>query len=259
MADGDVRTRIDESVGHIWLARPTKRNALNGRTFESLIRILTQWREDAAVRAITLRGEGDAFCSGADLDDFRRMLDAGALGQRAFQPLMEELIAAFRRLGKPCVAGVHGVAFAGAMALVLLSDIVIAADEARFGLPEIKVGIWPLAVSVLLSRAVGSRRAMELMLSGEPFDARRAEALGIATQVVPAATLASTVEATARKLAGQSASAMRIGRDTLVAIDSMSIGEAMALMREATVPLFQTPDAREGITAFLERRKPRWT
>jgi enoyl-CoA hydratase/carnithine racemase len=258
-ADGEVRTEVADSVGHIWLTRPGKRNALNHRSFESLTRTLVAWREDPAVRAVTLSGEGESFCSGADLDDFHRMLDADALAQRGFQTLMEDLIVAFRRLGKPCVAGVQGVAFAGGMALVLLSDLVIAAEDAKFGLPEIKVGIWPLAVSVLLSRAVGTRRAMELMLSGDPFDAHRAETLGIVTRVVPAPELTQAVGDIARKLARQSASAMRIGHDTLMAIDSMTIGEAMALMREATVPLFQNPDAREGITAFLERRKPRWT
>lgn len=259
MADGSVESRVAGGVGHIWLARPGKRNALNEETFRSLTRTLVAWRDDPAVRVVTLRGRGDAFCSGADLDDFRRMLDAGALAQREFQPLMEDLIVAFRRVGKPCVAGVQGVALAGATALVLSCDFAIAAEDARFGLPEIKVGIWPLAVSVLLARAVGPRTAMRLMTTGEFVDARRAESLGIVSQVVAAGQVDAAVEELAARLADQSASAIRVGRDTLMAIESMTVSEGMAVVREATVSLFQTADAREGISAFLERRRPRWT
>lgn len=259
MSDGDVKTTVQASVGNIWLARPAKRNALNVRAIESLIAVLKGWKNDPTIRAITLRGEGAAFCSGADIGHLRHLLDGGVTAQRQFLPLMEELILAFRQVGKPCIAGVHGNAYAGGFVLVLLCDVVIATEDSRFSVPEIKIGMWPLAVSVLLKRVVGSRKALDIMLFGDPFDAADAERLGIVTRLVAADKLESEVEATAARLASQSASTMRIGRDALLAMDSMSIEQSMALMRELMPVLMATPDAREGISAFLEHRVPTWS
>lgn len=259
MSDRNVGTSDAEGVHTISIEREDKRNALNRATLVELEAAFALAAERSEVRVIVLRGAGNrAFCAGADLaevlghaslEESRRHFDGVARVMRAME-----------RAPQPVIARVPGFALAGGCGLAVAADFTVAAESAVFGLPEIGLGLLPLMVSVPVLRAVGSRKVLiDLLLTGRRVGAAEARELGLATRVVPDADLDAEVAALAEQLAGLSPLTLRLGKEAVYTMAEMEAGAALTYLRDAVVLTSRTEDAREGIAAFFEKRKPRWT
>jgi enoyl-CoA hydratase/carnithine racemase len=207
---------------------------------------------------IVLRGAGErAFCAGADL---KGVGDRGTtLQARESFGGLARILERMARMRTPVIAQVHGYALAGGCGLAAGSDIVVAADDAVFGLPEIKVGLLPLIVMAPILRAVGRKRGLLMILSGEPVAAREAFEMGLVSRLVARAELESTVSALARTLAGYSPTALGLAKEAAAMVPDMEYGAALRYLRELITLVALSDDAREGIAAFFEKRAPRWT
>jgi methylglutaconyl-CoA hydratase len=245
-----------EAVAHITLYRPEKRNALDGATVDELTRALAQCETDGVTRVILLRGAGPDFCAGADLAQLERIAE-GADPLENLDDAMQlgELFVRMRRAPVPIIAAVQGNAIAGGAGLATAADAIIAADDAIFGYPEVHLGFVPAMVMALLRRSVGEKVAFDLTTSGRRFTADEGKRLGLVTEVVPTAELAERAETYARETAKKSASALRLIKRLLYGIDGMSFEDAIARGAEVNVLARSTPDCREGVRRFLERRR----
>ena len=245
-----------QGIGWITLNRPDKLNALNPDVFKALAEALEALeRSDSAAVGI-LHGAGRAFAAGADIQDY---VDISVEGYRAFMDIGREPTDMIERLDKPVIAAVQGFALGGGFELVLACDLVIAADNARFGLPEPKLGLAPGGGGTQrLPRRVGRTRALGMLLTGRFLSAAEAHEWGLVNCVVSKEELLDTAAETAAAVAAMGPEALavikRVVRDGLD--EPLTIG--LTLEQEATAPLIVTDDAREGIAAFVEKRVPRF-
>jgi enoyl-CoA hydratase/carnithine racemase len=249
---------VAEGVAHVTLNRPEVRNALDEALLRELESTLRRLEDDPAARVVVLRGAGDrAFCAGADL---KKVVDRGTtLQARESFGGLGRILEHMARMRTPVIAQVHGHALAGGCGLAAGADIVVAADDATFGLPEIKVGLLPLIVMAPILRAVGPKRGLLMILTGEPVSAREAYEMGLVSRVVPRCELAGTVDALARTLAGYSPTALGLGKEAAGMVPDMEYGAALRYLRELITLVALSDDAREGIAAFFEKRPPRFT
>jgi enoyl-CoA hydratase/carnithine racemase len=214
-------------------------------------------KADDAVRVVVLTGAGDrAFCAGADLGG---IADPGEAAAHDGRGLLAALFADMWGLGKPTIARVRGFALAGGFGLALACDLVIAADDAKFGTPEIDVGLWPFMITVPLIRAIPPKRVLELMMTGRRVDAAEAERIGFVTRVVPAAELDEAVDQLAATLASKSPIVMRWGRDSFYRALDLTSDDALAYLQAMLTVTSHTDDTAEGVAAFAEKRVPRWS
>jgi enoyl-CoA hydratase/carnithine racemase len=242
---------------NIIINRPDKRNALNSATIAELVRAFEESQQDPAVRVIVLSGAGDkAFCAGADLAETQQTVNEY---QRYVQ--RENFVGLFEmlpKLGKPVIASVQGLALAGGCGLAASCDFVIASEAARFGTPEINVGLFPMMISAVLIRNLGRKKAFDLMFTGRQIDAHEAERIGLVTRVVPAGQLTAEVDRLAEDLAGKSPAIIKLGKDALYNADQMPFSEALHYLSSMLTMSILTEDSKEGLTAFVEKRKPEW-
>jgi enoyl-CoA hydratase/carnithine racemase len=258
MSDEELLHEVTDGVARLTLNRPERRNALSWSLIESLRAAVRAARDDPEVRVVLLRGAGDrAFCAGADLTGMRA--DAGYAEIHRARGELAGLFDDLWRLGKPTIAAVQGYCLAGGFGLALSCDLVVAADDATFGTPEIDVGLWPYMITVPLCRSMPPKRALELMMTGRRIDAAEADRMGFLTRVVPVEQLVPTVDELAATLAGKSPSVMRLGRDSFYAVWDQSASDALALLHPMLTVTTELEDAAEGIAAFIEKRPPRWT
>jgi enoyl-CoA hydratase/carnithine racemase len=238
------------------LDRPAARNALSADLMSDLRRALAAADAEARVRAICITGSGEqAFCSGMDL------VLAGAArgngvgpeqGARDYAALLVDVA----RIGKPVVAAVNGAAMGGGMGLLAACDLAVAAEDARFGTPEVEVGLFPYMALAPLSRCVGRRVALELALTGRRIDAAEARAIGLVNRVVPRAALQGAASELLEQLAQKSPTALRLGRRAFYATQDLPYeAQLEALCAQFSLNAVSA-DAAEGIAAFLEKRKP---
>ena len=256
----EVLYDVTGSVGRVTINRPERRNALTWDTVRLLREAMAEARDDAAVRVVVLTGAGDrAFCAGADLG----MVPAagssqdgggGGGGPADFGGLFTDLWS----LGKPTVARVRGYALAGGFGLAVACDLVVAADDAVFGAPEIDVGLWPFVASVPLVRAMPPRRALELMMTGRRVGADEGERLGFVNRVVPVSELDAAVDELTGLLAAKPPGAMGRGRDSFYATTDLSADEALVRLHPLLSEALATEEAAEGAAAFAAKRPPRW-
>lgn len=255
----EARLRVergDDGVAVVTLNRPDKRNALDDRTVAELDHALAGFDEDDDVRVVLLRGAGPDFCAGADLAQLEKVAaGAGPLENLADARRLGALLIRMRRARMPIVAAVHGHAFAGGAGLASACDLVLASESARFGYPEVKLGFVPAMVMALLRRAVGEKVAFELVTSGEPIDAARARELGLVNRVLPDDGFEAASLEYVRELAGRSASAVQLSKRLLYGMDGLSFEEAIGRGAEINVLARMTPDTRDGVRAFLEKKK----
>ncbi len=242
----------DGRLLRLTLGRPEKRNALNVSLCRELVDAFRSADRDREVGAILLDAEGPAFSSGMDLDE---VLRPDAAGNAAIH---EELFTSGARISKPIVAAVQGAALAGGTGLVANAHIAVAADDARFGLTEMRLALWPYFVFRAVKAAVGERRAVELSLTARMFGAAEALALGLVHMVAPAADLPEQAAAIARRLADASPEAIGGGLDYVRRSRGMNWEEAGRLAAELRARNFASADFTEGIRAFREKRPPRW-
>jgi enoyl-CoA hydratase/carnithine racemase len=252
-----VRTERRGPALWITIAREERRNAINPDVIEGIHAAVRAAGTDASLRAIVLTGAGSkAFCAGADL----------SRGTGVFADVLDEPTTDFGRLartvrgvGLPIIGRINGDCVAGGMGLMALCDLVIASDNARFGLPEAKVGVFAMQVLVYLRRMLHPRHVNELCLTGDLIDAVRAREMGIANEVVPYEQLDARVEGLVARLSVMSPVATRRGKTAIAAMEAMGFHEALAFAEAQITIASRTDDAREGLAAFNEKRKPRWT
>lgn len=258
MSEPVLLEELTGGVARLTLNRPEARNALNAALLGELEAALRRLEAEPTARVIVLRGAGErAFCAGADL---KHVGDRGTtLQARESFGGLARILEHMARMRTPVIAQVHGYALAGGCGLAAGSDIVMAADDAVFGLPEIKVGLLPLIVMAPILRAVGRKRAMLMILSGEPVSAPEALEMGLVSRVVPRAELDAAVGTLARTLAGYSPTALGLAKEAAATAPDMEYGAALRYLRELITLVALSDDAREGIAAFFERRPPRFT
>ncbi|MFC0242426.1 enoyl-CoA hydratase/isomerase family protein [Rhodopseudomonas telluris] len=249
---------IEKRDQALWITinRPDKRNAINAGVVEGITRGWKQAHDDPSVRVIVLTGAGDkAFCAGADLQS------TGAAFSFDFsKPNVDyaDLLRLAQNSTKPSIARVNGTCMAGGMGLLCMTDMAIAADNVQFGLPEVKVGVFPMQVMSLLQDIAPRRLIAEWSLTGEPFDAAAARDAGLLNYVVPAPELDVKVEWLVKRLTDKSPTAIRRGKYAMRAIAAMSFDESIAYTESQIALLAMTEDAKEGLKAFAEKRKPVW-
>ena len=248
-----VRSSRQDARLVLTIDRPERRNALNADVIRALQEALDQTRSDNTIRAVVLTGEGDeAFCAGADLGAGAFEFDY-AMPTNAYAALLRTA----RTLDVPLIARVNGACMAGGMGLLAMCDLAIAAPHAVFGLPEAKVGVFPMQVLAVLQAQVPQRFLTQLCLTGDPITAARALDIGLVTEV--ADDLDDAVERLLSRLVANSPTALRRGLYAMKVMRSMSFEEAIAFGEGQIGLLAMTQDAREGIAAFKDKRTPQWT
>jgi enoyl-CoA hydratase/carnithine racemase len=255
----DIRVELADGVARLTIDREAQRNALSWDAIAALRALVAQAKDDPAVRVVVLTGAGDrAFCSGADLGGMATAADADPAATHAARGELAGLFTDLWALGKPTIARVRGYALAGGFGLALACDLVVAADDAVFGTPEIDVGLWAHQITVPLVRSMPPKRALELMMTGRRVDAAEADRIGFVTRVVATDELDAAVDELAATLAAKSPTAMRLGRDGFYATLDLAAADALAVLHPLLTITASTADAAEGIAAFREKRPPQW-
>jgi enoyl-CoA hydratase len=253
-----LQYRLDcVGVATIALDRPATRNALSEALLAELEAALLAARDNPAVRVVVLASTHETvFSSGADLSGFAA--DAPAIARYLGAGRFPRIFRLLGALGKPSICAASGHVLAGALGLALACDLIIAKDSARFGTPEINVGLFPFMVMALAYRNVPSKKATELLLLGEQISADEAERLGFVNRVVPAGEFDAAVADWASKLAAKSPLMLRLGKDAIFRQQDMAFADALEYLQAQLGLAFSTADLAEGISAFLEKREPVW-
>lgn len=243
----EVLSELTNNVLVITLNRPEAGNALNGALSEGLSNALTEAAENDDVRTIVVTGAGEKiFCAGMDLKAFAAGEDIAKIGMG---------FAALRNCKKPLIAAVNGHALAGGFEVVMMCDLVVAVDSARFGIPEVKRGLFAAGGGVRLPARIPLAVALEMGLTGDPIDAARAKELGLINQVVPAAELRDAALALAARVSANGPLAVQATKQLM--LDEIGNGNP-SLMGELQKKVFTSEDAKEGATAFAQKRAPEW-
>jgi 3-hydroxypropionyl-coenzyme A dehydratase len=247
----------DTGVATIAMDQPDTRNALSDELLDDLLAAFRAAREAEDVRCVVLTSTHETtFSAGGNLAQFAA--DVPLVHKHAGTERFPRLFTLIGELGKPVLCAVNGHCLAGAMGLALACDLVVAADTATFGTPEINVGLFPFMVTALMTRNVPRKKAAELMLLGDRVDAAEAERLGLVNRVVPRVELAAAVDDWAGRLAAKSPVLMKLGKDALWRQGDMAFEDALDLLRAQLTIAFSTEDIQEGVRAFFDKREPQW-
>ena len=250
----DIVTEHAGSILRVQLNRPTKRNAMTSAMYLALAGILNEAANDENTRVVLWHGAGESFCAGNDIEDFLK--NPPGPGESPQAQLMHALI----DFDKPLIAAVQGAAIGGGTTMLLHCDFVYAGKSAKFQMPFINLALVPeFGSSSIVPARMGHIRAAELVLLGSPYDARRALELGLVTQVVPDQDLLSTATTTAQKLAANPAGALQASKRLMKQPSRKQIKAAMKAENEEFSAQVRSADAKEALTAFLEKRKPDFT
>ncbi len=245
-----------EHVRCIKLNRPHKRNAIDLKTAQALAGALSQAEHDPKVRAIILSGEGDkVFCAGADLQGFLKQKRAGISKITA---LFGKIFLQMHQMGTPVIAAVNGIAVGGGFGLMLSSDLVVLSSEATIGTPEVKRGLFPAIISRMIYEQLPAKFANELIMTGELIIPEKALKLGLCNEIVPPEQVLQQALLLAGKLASYSGSVMSLGKKAVLKQKDMSFEDAIMFLQEVLAQNIALDDTREGMMAFMEKRKPNW-
>jgi enoyl-CoA hydratase len=255
MAYENLRIERADAVATVWVDRPKALNALNSATLRELGAAFAELASDATLRAVILTGSGEkAFVAGADIAQMSGLTPEQG---RQFAALGHEVFEQIERLPVPVLAAVNGFALGGGCELALACDLIYASERARFGLPEVGLGVIPgFGGTQRLQRTVGRHRARELVLTGEMIDAAKAKEVGLALEVLPADQLLARCREVAQKIASRGPLAIRAAKRVVSAGGDVSQAAGAAIEREAFGLLFGTEDQREGMAAFAGKRPP---
>jgi enoyl-CoA hydratase len=254
---GEVLYEISDRIGIITLSRPDKRNALTQHMFARLEEVVGDVENNSDLRVLIIRGEsGSVFCAG---DDLAELVAMDVIQARDFLVRTQGTFTRLEALPIPAVAAVEGYALGGGLELALVCDLIVASSDAVLGLPETNLGVIPgLGGTIRLPRRVGLGRAKELVYSGRTVQAHEAKNIGLVEAVYPAEEFDSKVMEFALFLAAKSPAALALAKSTINRGMDASLEAGLALEREAFAYCFALPDAKEGISAFLEKRKPKF-
>ena len=251
-----VLRSIEDGIAVLTLNRPERRNALSLELMLQLIACLDDLAADHTVRAIIIAAAGKIFCSGHDLSE---LVGRSVGDYRHIFDVCTVLMAKIQSVPQPVIAQVHGLATAAGCQLVATCDLAIASEEASFGTPGVKIGLFCTTPMVALSRAIGRKRAMEMLLTGRIIDARTAAEWGLVNRVVPAAELEVETRRLACQIAAASSLTVEIGKQAFYAQIDLDQPKAYAYAKEVMTMNAVAQDAQEGISAFLDKRQPCWS
>jgi enoyl-CoA hydratase len=249
---------VADRVATISLDKPEARNALSDELLEDLLAAFEQARADDAVRCVVLTSTHEkVFSAGGDLGQFAS--EAPLIHKYFATDRFVRLFKLIGELGKPSLCAANGHVLAGALGLALACDLIVASETARFGTPEINVGVFPFMIMALIYRNVPRKKANELLLLGEQISAHEAERLGIVNKVVAPEAFDAAVADWAGKLAAKSPLLMRMGKDAMFQQLDMPLADALEYLHAQLALAFSTDDIKEGVQAFFEKREPAWT
>lgn len=252
MVNYDVR----EAVATLTIDDPERRNPMSVATMEGLRDRMREAMADESVRVVVVTGAGDkAFSAGGDLSS--GFVD-DPIGLHRSRGMLAELFRAMWRGGKPTVARVNGHALAGGFGLAVVCDITICVDDAKLGVPEINVGLWPMMITAALGRAMTRKAALDLMMTGRLISPQEALALGAVSRVVARPELDHAVSEVVQSLVSKSPAALQLGRDAFYAATGLDPDSALDRLQGGLTAVSLTEDSREGVLAFVEKREPRW-
>ena len=243
----------NDGIARITLNRPEKRNALSPELIAGLSAALADSARDASVRVVILSGAGQDFCSGADLAAFDRAAEAGVIDHMETARGLAGVLLQMRHHPRPIVAAVRGRALAGGCGLATACDLIVAAESAKFGYPEVNIGFVPAMVMAILRRNMTEKRAFELIVTCEIIDAHAAHAAGLINRVFPDAEFDARVNQYAASLAAKSASAISLSKNLLYHMDSMNLEAAIEAGVHGNALARMTEDARRGIEKFIKK------
>jgi methylglutaconyl-CoA hydratase len=248
----------DGRVATITLNRPDKRNAISYELIEELLAGLDEVAKSSAL-VLILTGAGKAFCSGMDLENLKALIARSPEQSLKDSQIIARLLRTLYDFPKPTIAAVNGAAIAGGTGLATLCDFTLAVPEAKFGYTEVKIGFVPAIVSAFLLRQVGEKIARDLLLTGRLFDAEEAKWIGLVTEIVPAESLISRARELANQLMENSPASLLYTKRLLSEAAREDLDRQIEASVRENASIRATPDFREGITSFLEKRKPKWT
>jgi len=261
-AEARLNVLVDkkDGIARVTLNRPEVRNAFDDVLIAELTKIFADIRNDKAIRAMVLAGNGPAFCAGADLNWMKRMAGYGYDQNLADARALADMLATLDRLPKPTIARVHGPAFAGGTGLVAACDIAIGTPEAKFCFSEAKLGLSPATISPYVMRAIGEHAARRYFLTAEVFDAAEAFRIGLLSALVPSNELDSTVEEIIKNLLTGGSEAHAKIKELIRAVAGQTVDVALVADTARRIAEIRvSPEGKEGIASFLEKRKPSWT
>ena len=253
-----LRVERDGSVSRVTLARPDVRNAFDDILIAELTRAFSELGEDPATRVVLLSGEGPSFCAGADVAWMRKAGGYSRAENEADAEKMARMLRGIDACPKPVVALVHGAAIGGGVGLVAAADIAIAAEGTVFSLAEVRLGILPSVISPYVLRAIGPRQARDLFLTGDRFDAREAHRIGLVHAVVPADELEAAGGKKVESLLAAGPEAVTVAKRLIEQVAGLNPDEAMPLTVRTIAERRASAEAKEGLSAFLEKRPASW-
>jgi enoyl-CoA hydratase/carnithine racemase len=254
----NLRYDVQDHVATIAMDRPEVRNALSDELLDDLLAAFAQAGADDDVRVVVLTSTHEkVFSAGGDLKGFTS--EHPLVHKHFASGKFVQLFQAIGRLGKPSLCAANGHVLAGALGLALACDLIVAKQSARFGTPEINVGVFPFMIMALIYRNVGRKKTNELLLLGEQISAAEAERIGIVNRVVPDAEFDAAVADWAGKLAAKSPLLMRMGKEAMYRQQDMAFDDALEYLHAQLSLAFSTDDIKEGVTAFMDKREPAWT
>jgi enoyl-CoA hydratase/carnithine racemase len=251
----NILVDVDGKIARVSMNRPEKRNALSIEHMTELLDCLEAIGKDREVSVVILRGNGPAFCAGHDLNE---MIGQSAEFYRHEFEVCTRLMETIQRIPQPVIAQIHGIATAAGCQLVATCDLAVAAETAKFATPGVKIGLFCSTPMVAVSRAIGRKKALELLLTGEPISAAEALQHGLVNRVVPADSLEAETRALAEKIAAASPFVVGLGKQAFYRQLDMPQSLAYDYAKEVMSLNALAADAQEGMCAFLEKRKPEW-
>ena len=251
-----VLTEVADSVGRITINRPDRRNALSPEVVRGIADALATYEDDGEMRAIVLTGAGErAFCAGGDLGG---MTAESKVEQHWQRSEVGELLATMRTSRLPIVARVNGHALAGGFGLMLGCDLVVAAEDAQMGTPEVNIGLWPFMITAVIQRDIPRKVALELMLTGKRISAQEGQAMGFVNRVVPRTDLDAATDELVGDLLDKSPLILALGKRSFYRAEDMSFGDGLDYLAGMLTVCLESEDTIEGVTAFLQKRTPEW-
>ncbi|HZK18773.1 MAG TPA: enoyl-CoA hydratase-related protein [Clostridia bacterium] len=244
-----------DHIGTIMLNRPEQLNTFSSNLAMDLNKALNELENDEDTRVVVIKGNGKAFCAGIDVSELEGKT---ALEYYEWIKLMEEMSLIIAKMGKPVIASVQDLAVANGIGIVASADLAVAAEGARFGATAVNVGLFCMGPAVPLSRNVGRKKALELVLTGDMIDAAEAYRIGLVNKVVPKEELEGETMKLAGKLAAKSPLAVQLGKKSFYKMSDLEYEKALELSNNHFSILCTTEDAHEGVDAFLNKRKPEW-
>ena len=259
-AEGKILASIENGVGRVVFNQPEKRNAMSVNMWEGMGAALDLFAEDASVRCVVLQGAGDkAFVSGADISQFEKVRN-NADAQQEYDRITSAGRVKLSNYAKPVIAQIRGFCMGGGLGIAMSTDIRIASDDSQFGIPAAKLSIaYGFDMVRALVDLVGPAHAHMILMTGERFDAKEAERVGLVNKVVPVAELESTVAKLAATMAGNAPLSLTTNKQTVKAVLKDAADRDMAAIRAAMAACFDSADYKEGRRAFMEKRKPAFT